>query len=81
MAPAAEARFLGFLGEAGRAKKYPRKIRRNPLISLDSDERIQGNPRKSNPPEEGFRAEMGPVQDNPNRVDRNPIAACRRSRG
>jgi hypothetical protein len=36
------------------------------LISLDSDERIQGNPRKSNPHKQGFRAEMGRPQENPN---------------
>jgi hypothetical protein len=30
-------------------KKLILKIWRNPLISLDSDERIQGNPRESNP--------------------------------
>src|SRR5258708_33071990 len=30
-------------------KNLSAKIQRNPLISLDSDERIQGNPRKSNP--------------------------------
>jgi hypothetical protein len=30
------------------------KIHRNPLKSLDSDERIQGNPRKSNSRESGF---------------------------
>jgi hypothetical protein len=28
----------------------------NPLISLDSDERIQGNPRKSNPLNPGFQS-------------------------
>jgi hypothetical protein len=30
-------------------KIFSAKIPRNPLISLDSDERIQGNPRKNNP--------------------------------
>jgi hypothetical protein len=30
-------------------KKHPPKFARNPLISLDSDERIQGNPSFSNP--------------------------------
>jgi hypothetical protein len=33
----------------GRKKKFSSKIPRNPLISLDSNERIQGNPNKSNP--------------------------------
>jgi hypothetical protein len=41
---------------------------RNPLISLDSDERIQGNPRKSNPHYRGFCSETAGAQDNPNRV-------------
>jgi hypothetical protein len=37
------------------ARKISRaRISRNPLISLDSDERIQGNPRKSNPENLGF---------------------------
>jgi hypothetical protein len=31
------------------AKIFPQKISRNPLIRLDSDERIQGNPSFSNP--------------------------------
>jgi hypothetical protein len=35
-------------GEKGTKKKPPAKIPYNPLISLDSDERIQGNPNKSN---------------------------------
>jgi len=38
----------GFSREPGLAKNFPPKIPRNPLISLDSDERIQGNPRESN---------------------------------
>jgi hypothetical protein len=38
---------------------------RNPLISLDSDERIQGNPRKSNSHKLGFRGEMATIQENP----------------
>jgi hypothetical protein len=36
--------------QGGRGReKFLRKIPRNPLISLDSDERIQGNPSLSNP--------------------------------
>jgi hypothetical protein len=35
-------------GEKGRENFFPEKNPRNLLISLDSDERIQGNPRKSN---------------------------------
>jgi hypothetical protein len=50
----------------GLKTKLPRKIPRNPLISLDSDEEIQGNPRNSNPHKQGFRAEMGRPQENPN---------------
>jgi hypothetical protein len=34
-------------------KNLPSFFPRNPLISLDSDERIQGNPRKSNPHNRG----------------------------
>jgi hypothetical protein len=46
------------------------------LKSLDSDERIQGNPRKFNPHKKGFHAEMATVQENPNLADQNgePIA-------
>jgi hypothetical protein len=36
--------------EEGREKKLSSSIARNPLKSLDSDERIQGNPRKTKPP-------------------------------
>jgi hypothetical protein len=53
------------------------KISCNPLISLVSDERIQGNPRKSKeiqgnqtPKSWGFRKQKGPFQENPNRVDK-----------
>jgi hypothetical protein len=42
-----------------RAKKFPAKIPRNPLISLVSDERIQGNPRESNRPNPGFSQRKG----------------------
>ena len=45
------------------------KISCNPLISLDSDERIQGNPRKSNLIIGGFRSETATSQENPNRVN------------
>src|SRR5271166_7157832 len=37
-------------------KKSFRKIARNPLKRLDSDERIQGNPSFSNPSPAAFRA-------------------------
>jgi hypothetical protein len=41
------------LAGKGREEFYLRKRPRNPLISLDSDERIQGNSRKSNPHKPG----------------------------
>src|ERR1700744_5186001 len=39
---------------------------RNPLKSLDSDERIQGNPRKSNTDQRSLRSETATRQKNPN---------------
>jgi hypothetical protein len=45
------------------------KISGNPLISLDSVERIQGNPSFSNPQNLGFSRRNGTFQANPNRVD------------
>jgi hypothetical protein len=42
-----------------RTKSFPRFEPRNPLKNLDSDERIQGNPRQSNPHQQGG-------QENPN---------------
>src|ERR1700722_2019875 len=51
---------------------------RNPLKSLDSDERIQGNPRKSNPHERGSSQQNGQGPRKPKRIDRSNIAArCR----
>jgi hypothetical protein len=41
------------------AKSFCSIYPRNPLISLDSDERIQGNPRKSNPQDRGFSQRNG----------------------
>jgi hypothetical protein len=38
----------------------------NPLISLDSDERIQGKARKSNAKKFGFHSEIERLQENPN---------------
>ncbi len=43
-----------FRGDKSARKKFLRKIACNPLISLDSDERIQGNPSFSNPQNQGF---------------------------
>ena len=39
---------------------------RNPLKSLDSDERIQGNPRESNTLKSGFSQRNSQGQENPN---------------
>jgi hypothetical protein len=58
-------------------KNYPLKISCNPLISIDSDERIQGNPRKSNPQNLGFCSQTATFQENPNRVDERRCARCR----
>ena len=53
-------------GQEGPKKYRPRKIPRNPLIRLDSDERIQGNPRKSNPLFGGFHDQKAASQEIPN---------------
>src|SRR5215475_8137858 len=58
--------------EEGSEKKYIQRIPRNPLISLDSDERIQGNPRESKAEERGLRRESTARQENPNRPDKRP---------
>jgi hypothetical protein len=55
--------------KTGLKKKLPRKIPRNPLISLDSDERIQGNPRNSNPPKQGFPRRNGADPRKPKLID------------
>jgi hypothetical protein len=52
------------------------KIRRNPLKSLDSDERIQGNPRKSNPCFRAVRGKTVTVQENPNRSSKRAARAA-----
>ena len=53
-------------GPEGSEKKFLAKISRNPLISLVSDERIQGNPSFSNPLFEGFQSQTGAGQEIPN---------------
>jgi hypothetical protein len=58
-----------FRDEKSARKNLLLKISCNPLISLDSDERIQGNPRKSNLIIGGFRNETATSQENPNRVN------------
>jgi hypothetical protein len=52
----------------GFKKNYPRAKPRNPLISLDSDERIQGNPRKSNSRQLGFSQRNGRDPRKPKRT-------------
>ena len=60
-------------------KNFRRFIPRNPLISLDSDERIQGNPRKSNPHNRGFSERNGPAPRKSKRIDRTDAGGCRGS--
>ncbi len=45
-----------------RARIFPTKCQRNPLKRLTSDERIQGNPNKSNPDKRRFPGEKGTNQ-------------------
>src|ERR1700722_4217973 len=54
----------GAMGKGGR-KILPAKTPRNPLKSLDSDERIQGNPRKS-------KAQKRDLQTETRRAPRKP---------
>jgi hypothetical protein len=54
------------VGEETAMKIRSAKIRRNPLKSLDSDERIQGNPSFSNASKLSFRSEKATRQENPN---------------
>jgi hypothetical protein len=49
-----------------REEKFVHEISCNPLISLDSDERIQGNPRQSNTLESRFSQRNSTGQENPN---------------
>jgi hypothetical protein len=58
--------LLAFQGAAALEKILLQFIPNNPLISLDSDERIQGNPRKSNAKKFGFHSEIEGLQENPN---------------
>jgi hypothetical protein len=52
----------------GARKNIRAEILCNPLISLDSDERIQGNPRESNTLKPSFRNETAGFQENPKRT-------------
>jgi hypothetical protein len=60
-----------------RAKIFFAKTPRNPLKSLDSDERIQGNPRESNPQKRGSSKRNAQVQENPNMSRLTNLSACR----
>ena len=51
----------------------------NPLRSLVSHERIQGNPRKSNPNNHGFSQPTATVQGNPNQVIPPPALPAQES--
>jgi hypothetical protein len=50
----------------GPRNKISRFIPCNPLKSLGSHERIQGNPKKSNPRQRGFCGKRATRQENPN---------------
>jgi hypothetical protein len=67
MASTAGARS-GFSRRDRALENFPRKIPRNPLISFDSDERIQGNPTLIN---RGFCAETGRAKE-PKLIDVMP---------
>jgi hypothetical protein len=60
--------------EKGGEKFSPLKPR-NPLKSLDSHERIQGNPRESKAQKRGLRSKTGRIQENPNGSMGRPAAA------
>ena len=66
-------------GRKAHAKNFLAKIPRNPLISLDSDERIQGNPRKSNTQKRGFSQPngQGPRKSKRTHRDRSPAPPAR----
>jgi hypothetical protein len=56
-------------GRKATAKKFSPAMLHNPLISLDSDERIQRNPRKSNSDIRGGSPQNREDQENPKRSD------------
>jgi hypothetical protein len=58
-------------------KNLPSFFPRNPLISRDSDERIQGNPRKSNPHNRGY-SERNSQEPRKSKRDRLSHVAARR---
>jgi hypothetical protein len=68
-----------FRDDKSARKKRPLKISYNPLISQDSDERIQGNPSFYNPQNLGFSQRKGDVPRKPKPGRR--MASCPPSRG
>jgi hypothetical protein len=56
-------------------KEFSPIFARNALISLDSNERIQGNPRKSNSVRGGFRSERTTRQENPSGPHSSPATS------
>jgi hypothetical protein len=74
--PRALRPFQCFCRGKRRENFFLAKDPRNPLISLDSDERIQGNPKKSNTKKPRFRSGKAIRQENPN----GPTGAAARLR-
>jgi hypothetical protein len=64
-------------GEGAR-KNFPRVKPRNPLKSLDSDERIQGNPRQSKAHERRPSQRNGQEPRKPKRIDRTDVVGALR---
>jgi hypothetical protein len=67
MAKTAVARRGASMQGRSAAKIFSALYPCNPLISLNPDERIQGNPSFSNGHWRGVRSETAAVQENPNR--------------
>ncbi len=63
------APFRGLCGEKGRENFFLAKKPRNPLKRLDSDEKIQGNPRKSNGHNWGSSQQNGRSPRKPKRTE------------
>jgi hypothetical protein len=61
-------------GETAR-KNFPQFMPHNALKSLDSDERIQGNPRKSNARKQGLSQQNGDKPRKSKQIDRRPSRA------
>jgi hypothetical protein len=63
----------GFSREESHEKFPARRIAHNPLKRLISDERIQGNPRKSNPPASALSHPNGGHPRKPKRIRRTNV--------